>query len=233
MLQTSPLYQKLLGNPAHKKQIRVNIAGEDYHEDRLVSLSTSGGAFSSPDIGGCAARQIDLILRRPGEIPRQAEMRVYVRLALGEQVSEWLPKGVYYISTRKLDQRTGALTIHGYDAMLKASDVWLTPDYATAGWPMPQRKAAEDIARRIGAELDRRTVLTNAFPVPYPTDDLGEVTMTDVLEWMAVINAGNWVITDEGRLLLLRYGDIPPETFYLVTEHGRAITMGGVRILVG
>ena len=41
--------------------------------------------------------------------------------------------------------------------------------------------------------------------------------MTDVLEWMAVISAGNWVITDEGRLLLLRYGDIPPETFYLVT----------------
>ena len=46
-------------------------------------------------------------------------------------------------------QRTGTLTIHGYDAMLKASDVWLTPDYATANWPMPQRQAAEDIAHRI------------------------------------------------------------------------------------
>ena len=105
--------------------------------------------------------------------------------------------------------------------------------YATANWPMPQQKAAEDIARRMETTLDPRTVLTSAYPVPYPTDDLGEVTMTDVLEWMAVVNAGNWVMSDEGRLLLLRFGDIPPETGYLVTEHGRAITLGWVRLLVG
>lgn len=233
MLRTSELYQTILRDSRHRKECRVRIAGEDYGEDRIVSLYTTGGAFSSPDIGTCAARQIDLVLRSPGSIPKQAEMRVYVRLVLEEQASEWLPKGVYYISTRRLDKRTGVLTIHGYDAMLKASDPWLTADYAAANWPMPQRQAAEDIAHRMGVELDARTVLTTAFPVPYPTDDLGEVTMTDVLEWIAVINAGNWVMTDEGRLLLLRYGDICPETFYLVTEHGRAITLGGMRILVG
>lgn len=233
MLQTSELYQSILRDPRHRKEIRVRISGEDYGEDRLVSLSTSGGAFSSPDIGTCASRQIDLVLRQPGGIPRQAEMRVFVRLILGSQSSEWLPKGVFFISTRRLDKRTGKLTIHGYDAMLKASDVWLTPDYAAANWPMPQRQAAEDIAYRMGVELDPRTVLTTSFPVPYPTDDLGEVTMTDVLEWMAVVNAGNWVMSDEGRLLLLRYGDIPPETSYLVTEYGRVISLGGVRILVG
>lgn len=63
--------------------------------------------------------------------------------------------------------------------------------------------------------------------------DLGELTMTDILEGVAVSNAGNWVMSDEGKLLLLRYGDIPPETHYLVTEYGDAITFGGVRILVG
>ena len=140
---------------------------------------------------------------------------------------------MYYISTRRLDKRTGALTIHGFDAMRKAGEVWITEAYATANWPMPQQKAAEDIARRMETTLDPRTVLTSAYPVPYPTDDLGEVTMTDVLEWMAGVNAGNWVMSDEGRLLLLRFGDIPPETGYLVTEHGRAITLGGVRLLVG
>ena len=49
----------------------------------------------------------------------------------------------------------------------------------------------------------------------------------------SVSNAGNWVMSDEGKLLLLRYGDIPPETNYLVTEYGAAITLGGVKILVG
>ena len=57
--------------------------------------------------------------------------------------------------------------------------------------------------------------------------------MEDILEGIAVSNAGNWVMSDEGKLLLLRFGDIPPETSYLVTEHGAAITLGGVRILVG
>lgn len=233
MQRTSELYQSILRDPRHRKEIRASVAGEDYREDRIVSLSTSGGAFSTPDIGCCASRQIDLVLRSPGTIPRQAEISVYVRLVLGAQASEWLRKGVFYISTRRLDKRTGHLTIHGYDAMLKAGDVWITADYDTAGWPMPQRQAAEDIAHRMGTELDPRTVLTSGFPIPYPTDDLGEVTMTDVLEWMAVINCGNWVMSDGGRLLLLRYGDIPAETSYLVSEYGRAITLGGVRILVG
>lgn len=233
MQNTSELYQTLLRNPAHQKECRVRIAGRDYGEADIVSLSTSGGLFSTPDIGTCTARQIDLVLRQPGEIPRQAEMRVFVRLTAGGQASEWLPKGVYFLSTRRLDKRTGMLIIHGFDGMLKAGEVWITEDYATANWPMPQQRAAEDIARRMGTTLDPRTTLTGSYPVPYPTDDLGEVTMTDVLEWMGVINAGNWVMSDEGKLLLLRYGDIPPETNYLVTEHGRAITLGGVRILVG
>jgi hypothetical protein len=50
---------------------------------------------------------------------------------------------------------------------------------------------------------------------------------------VAVCEGGNWVITDEGKLLLLRLGDIPEETSYLVTEYGGAITLGGVKILVG
>ncbi len=233
MLRTSELYQTMLRDPRHQKECYVRIAGENYHQDRLISLSTSGGAFASPDIGTCASRQIDLVLREPGLIPRQAEMRVYVRLQLGGQVSEWLPKGVYYISNRRLDKRTGTLTIHGFDAMLKASDIWLTEDYAPVNWPMSQRVAVADIAYRMGVEVDPRTVVMDGFPVPYPTDENGEVTMMDILEFIAVCNAGNWVMSDEGRLLLLRYGDIPPETNYLVTEYGSAITLGGVKILVG
>lgn len=233
MQRTSELYRALFRDPRHRKEIKAVIAGEEYREDRIVSLASSGGAFSAPDIGVCASRQLDLTLRAPGEIPRQAEIRVFVRLALGERASEWLPKGVFYISTRRLDKRSGTLAIHGYDAMRKAGEIWLTEDYDTAHWPMPQREAVEDIAYRMGVELDPRTVLDTRNPVEYPTDDLGEVTMTDILEWIAIANGGNWVMTDEGKLLLLRYGDIPEETNYLVTEYGSAITMGGVRILVG
>lgn len=39
-------------------------------------------------------------------------------------------------------------------------------------------------------------------------------------------------MTDAGQLRLVTFGEIPAETYYLVTEYGSAITFGGDRILV-
>lgn len=231
MHTTSALYQRLLRDPHHRKEMRVNIGGEDYLQERIVSLETSGGAFDQPDIGNCASRQIDLTLRDPGEIPRSAEIRVFVRLALEDEVSEWIPKGVFYISTRRLDTRTGFLELHGFDAMRRAGEVWDIDPHAN--WPMSQQEAVADIARQMGVDVDPRTALSVGFPVGYPVDEDGDLAMADVLEGIAVSEAGNWIISDEGKLLLLKLGDIPPETNYLVDESGDAITFGGVRILVG
>ena len=232
MQTTSELYKQLLADPKHYKEVKVKIAGVEYGWGDLVSVATSGGLFTAPGIGNCASRQIDVTLLPLGDIPRQAKMEVYVRLVLGEQASEWIPKGVFFISQRKKDKRTGQLSITGYDAMLKAESVWITSDYDTENWPMSQQAAAEDIACRLGVELDQRTVLTTSFPVDYPVDENGDLTMREVLGYIAVSNAGNWIITDEGKLLLLKYGDVPPETYYLVEEGGSAITFGGDRILV-
>lgn len=232
MQATSELYRTLARTPGHEKEVIVRIAGRDYVMGTdIVSLSTSGGAFPEADIGNCMSRQIDLVLRKPGEIPWNAEIRVFARLRLGDQVSEWLPKGVFFIASRKRGTLSDTLKIHGFDAMLRAGDVWRIDPFAT--WPMPQREAVDGIAQQMGVEVDPRTSIMSNFPVDYPTDESGELTMTDILEGIAVCNAGNWVMSDEGKLLFLRYGDIPEETNYLVTEYGAAITIGGVRILVG
>ena len=233
MQTTSALHKALLRDPGHWKEHKVTVAGVTYLQPDIQSLRTCGGAFEEPDIGGCASRQIDLTLRRTLEtIPRRAEIRVYTRLVSETQAAEWLPKGVFYISTRQTDKVTGALTIHGYDAMRRAGDVWLTEDYDLDIWPISQRVAVEDIAYRMGVEVDPRTVLSGRFPVDYPVDENGDMAMEDVLSGIAVSEAGNWVISDEGRLLLLRFGDIPPETWYLVDESGDTITLGGERIIV-
>lgn len=233
MHQTSALYQTILRDPAHEKEVKLDIADVEYLEDKIVSVTTSGGIFTRPDIGGCTSRQIDLEVYPSGVIPRQAKIQVFVRLVLGAQVSEWLPKGVFFISTRHKDRRTGALSIHGFDSMLKANAYWLTTDYPEGYLPKTEREAVADIARRIGVQVDSRTVLSNVFPVSYEEAGNEDKTMMDILSCIAVANAGNWVISDRGELLLLRYGDIPPETNYLVTPDGDAITFGGVRILVG
>ena len=231
MQNASSLYETLFRNPLHRKEVKVNIAGTDYGHDKIVSLSTSGGIFTEPDIGTCASRQMDLTLREPGGIPKGVAIRVYARLRYESQTSEWIQKGEFFISTRKENRTTGNLDIHAFDAMRRSGDTWRPS--ADANWPMPQREAVESIARQMGVTVDSRTVLQTDFPVDYPVDEDGDMAMMDVLEGIAVSNAGNWIMSDRGELLLLRYGDIPPETNYLVTEYGRAIALGGVKILVG
>lgn len=232
MQTTSDLYKTLLHNQNHEKEIKLNIAGVEYGMGNIISCSTSGGIFSEPGIGNCTSRQIQLEIFPIEEIPRQAKIQIFVRLVLSEQISEWIPKGVFFISTREKNKLTGALKITGYDAMLKTEQTWLTADYATNVWPMSQADAVADIASRISVEIDSRTVLSANFPVEYPVGENGDLTMREVLSGIAVSNCGNWIITDDGKLRLIVYGDIPAETNYLIDENGNAILFGGVRILV-
>ena len=211
MQTTSELNKTILQNPNHEKEIKLNIAGVEYGMGNIISCSTSGGIFSEPGIGNCTARQIQLEIFPIEEIPRQAQIQIFARLVLSEQISEWIPKGVFFISTREKNKLTGALKITGYDAMLKTEQTWLTSDYDTENWPMSQADAVADIASRISVEIDSRTVLSADYPVEYPTGENGDLTMREVLGYIATSNAGNWIITDEGKLRLIGYADTPAE----------------------
>lgn len=234
MHTVSDLWQQMLSNPEHAVEAKLRIAGIEYGEDQIVrkSLTVYGGLYSTFGIGNCCARQIDFEIYPQGTIPRQAEIKVYARLVSDGQESEWIPKGVFYFATRKTDRKTGVLSVHGYDAMLKAEETWLDSSYDAETWPMPVWTAVNDIAARMGVTVDSRTQLNEAFPVQYPVDDEGDMTMREALGRIAVANAGNWIITDEGKLLLVGLNSMPAETNHLITETGSAITFGGVRILV-
>lgn len=229
MQTTSALYQALILDPNARKQVQIVIAGVTYGEDQIVSLSTTSGLFieDTMGIGGAVAKEIDLVLRQPGTIPRMAQMIPYYRLVKGTQASEWIQKGIYYIDTRSTDEVTGVMTIHGYDDMLKAEQVWEPAQ--SLEFPMPMDDAVNVIAGLMGIPLDPRTQISHTYTIDYPANDY---TLRDVLRYIAVANAGNWIITDDGKLRLVSFGEIPAETNYLVEEDGDAITFGGDRILV-
>ena len=229
MQTTSALYQALILDPTARKQVQVVIAGVTYGEDQIVSLSTTSDllAEDTMGIGGAVAKEIDLVLRQPGTIPRMAKMIPSYRLVKGTQASEWIQKGIYYIDTRSVDEVTGVMTIHGYDDMLKAEQVWEPAQ--SLEFPMTMVQAVNVIAQLMGVTLDPRTVLNQSYTIDYPANNY---TLRDVLRYIAVANAGNWIITDDGKLRLVSFGEIPTETNYLVEEDGDAITFGGDRILV-
>lgn len=241
MQATSDLHKKLLRNPAHLKEARALIAGDVYENDRVVSIRPAGGMFrDKPGIGGTVCRELDITLRDPGAIPRAAEIKIEMRLVVKDelaehilQAAEWLPKGTFYIDTRKDDKETGGLVIHAVDAMRKTETPFMRPG-DQGEWPRTDISVVEEICERIGVTLAPRTraVLTRGYLVQYPGFGDGAYTMREVLGYVGAMYAGNWVINDLGQAQLLMLGDIPPETHYLIEEHGDIILIGGVRILV-
>lgn len=227
MQTTSALYRRILADGEHKKEVKAVIAGEVYGQDDLLSCAISRGLFSELSVGQCISGELDLILRPKGAIPRMARIDLFVRLALGDEHSEWLPKGVYFVDTRSTDEAGGQMTLHGYDAMLKAEVVW-TPTQ-TLVFPMTMPDAVGEIAGLIGVALDSRTALNPGYTIDYPANDY---TLREVLGYIAAAHGGNWTMTDKGELLLVPLLSMPPETHYLVDEGGDALVFGGVRILV-
>ena len=221
---TSELWKTLWRTPGTEREYGFDINGAWYGPEQEVSHSVNSGLYEKFGFGNATIASLTLSLFADN-IPRGATIRRFVRLRNGDQVSEWLPKGIFYISRRSEDD--GRWTVEAFDAMRKAEVVW-TPDQSLS-FPLSMLNAVKEFARIMGVEIDPRTKLNTAYAIDYPANDY---TIRDELRFIAAAHAGNWVITDVGKLFLVPLMSEPEETNYLVTEHGDAITFGGVRILV-
>ena len=246
MVTTSALYNTIIAQNSHWFQTKVNIAGTDYSESVLMSVKAEYRVFSAdqPTVGGCLAGDLTIRMLAPSAtIPRMATVRPYVRVTDGTQTSEWIPQGVFYIDTRETthnDDGLDILTLHCYDAMLKAE-----ADYPSTSisYPAKDYRIVQIIAYAMGLQssssasshggIDARTktLMNNgsgkyniALPVGY--------SMREVLSYIAAMYAGNWILTYEGKLRLVTLTELPDETYYLIDSAFEAITFGGDRILV-
>ena len=242
MRETSELYKRLLADDGHVKESRLIIGGTVYDESHIVSLSTTEPLFAADTIaaGGAVAREIDFVAFLDESVPKRAQIVHEVRLRVGNEVSEWLQKGVYYIDTRRLDPLTGVTTVHGFDAMLMAEQPWHPAD--PDDFPMSMQKALEETAAILKIALDPRNAYKTGddYKVDYPVADgsapeeqqADGLSIRQVWRWIAGAMGGNFIINDLGELRLVPLNALPGNTGYLVTEAGQPITFGSTRILV-
>lgn len=241
MYTVSNLWNTLIAGNKHWFETRVSINGVYYYKDKLISLSIKNTMFSGeqPGVGGCLSAELDLEMLDPSaSIPRMATVNPFVRVCAGNQTSEWIPQGKFFIDTRettKNDDGLPVLTIHAFDAMLKAEG-----DFpgTTQSYPRSDINVVKEIAKAMGlqpnitgtAGIDSRTVslMNKNYQIGLPVG----YSMREVLSYIASMYAANWVMGYDGKLLLIPINGIPPETNYLVTNSSEAITFGGDRILV-
>lgn len=221
---TSALWHDLLHKPVTEREFKFVINDVEYGKDAEVSHSVESQLFEEFGIGNacCATLKLAVIA---DNIPRAATIKRYLRLVNGAQATAWIPKGEFFTNKRSRDG--DCWEVEAYDAMRKADVVWEPSNSLT--FPMSMPTAVNLFCQMMGVKLDKRTALNSAYTIDYPANDY---TVRNELCYIAAAHGGNWVITDEGKLRLIPLLSAPTETNNLITEHGDAITFGGVRILV-
>lgn len=158
-----------------------------------------------PVIGRCCSGTFSVnVMPRTGvTIPKAATViprcRLYTRD--GSQTTAWVDLGHYWISNRSM--RGSVLALNCRDGMMLAGQSYTDKTKYTS-WPVAMSLVVAEIASLMGVEIDPRTVIRagNDYVVEYPNDD---VIMTEILQSVAAAHGANWIMTPEGKLLLLPY----------------------------
>ena len=121
----------------------------------------------------------------------------------GYNYSEQLEFGTFYIDTQTKTS-DGYVELSCYDAMLKANATYMDASSISSGFPKDMADAVDEIAELIGVEVDDRTELLTGddYLIQFETG----VTAQTVLEQIANCNGGNWIITEDNKLRLIKIG---------------------------
>lgn len=223
--KTSELWKQLFRMRNTRREYKFEIDGVEYGPESETTHSVESGLYEEFGIGNAYIAKLTLNIYADN-IPRSATIKRFIRLRNGDLVSEWLPKGIFFTNRRSVED--DYWTIEAFDAMRKAEQIWV-PDQSYV-FPMPMKTAVDVFAAIMGVKLDPRTSINPNYTIDYPANDY---TIRQELQFIAAAHGGNWIVTDEGNLLLLPLGSEPEDTNYLIEEHGDVILLGDVRILVG
>ena len=234
-LTTNETWKQIFRMRHTHREYKWDINGVEYTEANEISHSVDSGLFEELAIGQAACAQLTLTLLADN-IPRAATIKRYVRLVNVDQASDWIPAGVFFIYTRAYEG--GVWEITAFDCMRKAEQQW-TPIH-DLGFPMPMGTACDIFAALMGTTIDPRSHISHTYTIDYPgtTDpDDSEAqpefySIRQHLQWIAAAHGANWIVTAEGKLLLVPLGGEPEETNFLITEYGMPFNFGGKVILV-
>ena len=227
---TDNKWNSIISQTTHWFETRVIINGVAYSQDNIMSMQVDWRMFSEeyPTVGSCLSGEISLKMLKPNvSIPRMASICPQIRVCSGytaAEQSDWIPQGFFFIDTReesKNDDNLPVISFHGYDSMLMTEQMYPSTEGV---WPKTDYAVVEQIADTIGVDIDERTanVMVHGYNISPPIS----YTMREVLSNIAAMYAGNWIMTMEGKLLLVALGGIPEDTSILVTGSGDIITFG-------
>lgn len=181
-------------------KIKLTIENVVFREDQIYNLKTRNRFFEGMlKIGCTACGELDLEILEPNVVfGKMAPIRIEV---CADGSNTWVPKGIYYIDTRKvlLRESGNKLQITGFDGMLKTSkEIDFTSLYPTPTSLARQIDVVNLIAQQAGIEVDSTSLqlLDTTILVPKPEYYTGR----EVLNGIAAMSGGNFMMTGTGKL---------------------------------
>lgn len=218
-MQKAPKNWNTLFAAPHKTEYKMVIDGVEYSGRNLQGdPKISKSLLRSPEIGRVCSSTMTVVIRPIDgvTIPKAARAYCFCRLVgSAGKTTDWVPQGAFYVCSRS--GKTN-LTLTLRDDMVKAGQTFYDKT-SIKNWPCQQDTAVADIARLMGVEVDSRTVLAtgSAYRVNYLE---GDTLMSEVLGYIGASNGGNWVMTEEGKLRLVKISS--PEEVAVAQKLGRA-----------
>lgn len=201
-MQTRPSNWSALFAAPHKTEYRFVIDGVTFDGGSVQGTPTiTKPLLDKPALGRVCTGSVSVTLH-PGntEIPKAATVNPYCRLcsADGNTVTDWIPLGKYFISTRS---GTDPLTLSCLDGMIKAGTTYRDKT-AIEEWPAPMQDVLDEISEIMGMPIDTRTVINTGtdYVVPYPNDD---TLISEILGMIGAAHGANWIATESGALRMI------------------------------
>lgn len=210
MIQTSAKYKQLKAAGA-EYQVQILIDGTVYSEDEIIGVPVSKvevfGSDENFQVGLAASRTFSCtILNKNQTIPYRAEVIPQVRLVLGEEHSEWLTKGHFFVNSRKADEDNDTISIEAFDALGLLDD---EPYPENDGNVRDLRYTFHKAMKNLTADSDTETLFaTRPDPVTMG-DDPWNYTCRAVLANCAGAYCGNFCMTDGGLLKCISLEAMP------------------------
>jgi hypothetical protein len=148
-------------------------------------------------IGNVFSRKLNLSVKPKGTIPKMAAVEVYMRMNGASGPTEWLAQGKYFIDTRR---KSGlATSFECYDKVLMMEQPFVAEGEALV-YPMSMADAITKVCTALSITFANPSSIQSGFQIEYPND----LTMREVLGYIADANAGNFIINSSGDLQLIK-----------------------------
>lgn len=192
------------GSYTHEYRIAIYSSSDTptyYYEDNIQGTPIiEQPLIKEPMIGRCCTATLTLTLRgvASANIPKAAKIIVDTRVKNATTLSGWLTLGRFYVSKRKDYGEILALTCR--DSMVFAGKKYADLT-AFEEWPQRMYAVAQEIAGIMGVTFPADVVNSDVYMADAPNED---TLISEVLGWIAAAHGGNYIISPDGVLKLVR-----------------------------